>query len=49
LESIVRVLATGLTVLPGGIATPFIGALVGIAPVTLQEQFQILSTTETAH
>jgi hypothetical protein len=35
--------------LPGRIATPFIGALVRVAPVTLQEQFQILSTTETAH
>jgi hypothetical protein len=35
--------------LPGRIAAPFIGALVRVAPVTLQEQFQILSTTETAY
>jgi hypothetical protein len=41
--------AAGLTMLPGRIAAPFIGALVRVAPVTFQEQFQILSTTETAH
>jgi hypothetical protein len=49
LESVVRVLAPGLPVLSGRIATPFIGALVRVAAVTLQEQLQVLSTTETAN